>query len=89
MPHSPSQICQSDTDTVNAPHDPPEKASVWQRTPHANLVRYQASGIYFARFRVKGKLFRRSLKTNVITVARLRLADLEKAERQPEQFLVA
>jgi integrase len=49
------------------------------------LVRYQASGIYFARFRVKGKLFRRSLKTNVITVDRLRLADIEKSERQRAQ----
>ena len=78
-------ILQSDTNTVNAPNDPPEKASVWQRTPHANLIRYQPSEVYFARFRVKGKLFRRSLKTNVITVARLRLADIEKSERQRAQ----
>ena len=35
------------------------------KTPVANLVRYKPSGIYFARF-VRGKLFRHSLKTDVI-----------------------
>ena len=54
----------------------------WQKTPYANLVRYKTSGIYFARFRVRGKLIRRSLKTSQISVAKLRLADLEKEERQ-------
>jgi len=34
--------------------------SGWQTTPHTNLIRYEPSGTYFARFRVKGKLFRRS-----------------------------
>jgi hypothetical protein len=41
-----------------------------------------SSGIYFARFRVQGKLILKSLKTNGISVAKLRLADLEKEERQ-------
>ena len=36
----------------------------------------------FARLRVKGKLIRRSLKTKRLSVARLRLADLDKPERQ-------
>jgi len=40
------------------------------------------SGIYFSRIRVQGKLIRRSLKTSSITVAKLRLGDLEKVERQ-------
>ena len=40
------------------------------------------SGVYFARIRVRGKLIRRSLKTNATSVAKLRLADLEKTERQ-------
>jgi hypothetical protein len=38
--------------------------------------------MFFARMRVKGKLIRRSLKTQVLSVARLRLGDLEKEERQ-------
>ena len=54
----------------------------WQKTQYANLIRYVPSGVYFARIRVKGKLIRKSLKTDSITVAKLRLADLEKAERQ-------
>src|ERR1035438_6913703 len=59
--------------------------SDWQKTAYTNLIRYKPSQVYFARFRVEGKLFRRSLKTNHITVARLRLADLEKCEQQKAQ----
>ena len=43
-----------------------EKDSEWQKTPYANLVRYKSSAIYFARFRVRGKLIRRGLKTSQI-----------------------
>ena len=53
----------------------------WQKTQYANLFRYKSSGIYFARLRVAGKLVRKSLKTHVITTAKLRLGDLEKEER--------
>jgi integrase len=66
-----------------------EKNSEWQKTPYANLVRYKSSGIYFARFRVRGKLIRRSLKTTQISVAKLRLADLEKQERQRAEHQTA
>ena len=38
--------------------------------------------MYFARLRIKGKLVRKSLKTETLSVAKLRLADLEKLERQ-------
>ncbi len=54
----------------------------WQKTQYANLVRYVPSGIYFARLRVAGKLIRRSLKTDGLSVAKLRLGDLDKQERQ-------
>lgn len=54
----------------------------WTRTSTANLVRYSASGIYFARVRLRGKLFRKSLDTDVLSVARLRLADFIKAKRE-------
>ncbi|MGD0816441.1 MAG: site-specific integrase [Verrucomicrobiota bacterium] len=66
-----------------------EKDSEWQKTPYANLVRYKSSGIYFARFRVRGKLIRRALKTTQISVAKLRLADLEKQERQRAEHQTA
>jgi len=46
-----------------------------------NLLRYEPSQTYFARLRVKGKLIRRSLKTTTLSVAKLKLGDLEKAER--------
>jgi len=63
--------------------------SIWQKTPYANLVRYEPSGTYFARLRVRGKLIRRSLKTTQITVAKLRLGDLEKGERQKGEHQTA
>jgi integrase len=54
----------------------------WQKTSFANLIRYVPSGIYYARLRVKGKLIRKSLKTDLLSVGKLRLADFEKQERQ-------
>ena len=54
----------------------------WQKTQFANLIRYVPSGSYFARLRVNGNLIRKSLKTDVLSVAKLRLADLEKHERE-------
>jgi integrase len=61
---------------------PAETASPWKATPVTNLVRYAPSGIYFARVRVGGKLIRQSLKTDVLSVAQLRLADLVKQHRE-------
>ncbi|HWD19346.1 MAG TPA: site-specific integrase [Verrucomicrobiae bacterium] len=58
----------------------PEKT--WQKTKHANLVRNGSSGKYYARFRLKGKLLWRSLDTDKVTVAQIRLADRLKLERQ-------
>jgi hypothetical protein len=54
-------ILKCDTLRVNASKN--EKDSIWQKTPYANLIRYEPSGTYFARLRVSGKLIRRSLKT--------------------------
>lgn len=59
-----------------------QTASKWQKTPFANLLRYVPSGVYFGRIRVKGKLIQRSLETTKLTVAKLRLGDMEKLERQ-------
>jgi hypothetical protein len=49
----------------------------WQNTHYANLVRYKPSKKYFARIRINGKLIRRSLKTTVLSVAKLRLGQSE------------
>jgi integrase len=54
----------------------------WQKTPVANLVRHVQSGNYYARIRVRGKLIWKSLKTDRISVAKLRLGDFHKQERQ-------
>lgn len=63
--------------------------SAWQKTNFSNLVRYVPSGKYFARIRVRGKLVRQSLKTDSLSVAKLRLTDLEKRERQAAENLAA
>jgi len=60
--------------------DQKDSQSDWQ-TIGENLVRYNPSGTYYARVRVKGKLIVRSLKTKVLSVAKLRKGDLEKSER--------
>jgi hypothetical protein len=54
----------------------------WLNTPSANPIRYLPSGIYFSRIRVRGKLIRHSVKTNTLSVAKLRLGDMEKVERR-------
>jgi len=45
----------------------------WLKTPVAKLVRHIQSGNYYARIRVRGKLIWNSLKTDRISVAKLRL----------------
>lgn len=69
--------------------DEAEKLKLWQKTSYANLIRYIPSGMYFCRIRVHGKLIRKSLKTDVLFVAKLRLSDEEKKYRQVAQRQVA
>jgi integrase len=64
------------------PQKKSDKKSDWQPTQYSNLICYVPSGIYYARFRVRGKLIWKSLKTDRITVAQMRLADLQKDERK-------
>ncbi|MBI4658185.1 MAG: site-specific integrase [Verrucomicrobia bacterium] len=61
----------------------------WQKTPVANLVRNAASGGYYARVRVAGKLIWKSLKTDRMTVAQLRLGDFLKQERHRAEAVQA
>jgi hypothetical protein len=58
------------------------KDSRWQKTPVANLVRHAQSGNYCARIRVRGKLIWKSLKTDRISVAKLRLSNFHREGRQ-------
>jgi len=77
-------LLQSDTACVkwNGKQSSTAKpGKVWQKTQFANLLRYVPSETYFARIRVGGKLIRRSLETTVLSVAKLKLADVEKEER--------
>jgi integrase len=62
--------------------DDPESHSDWVKTQVANLVRYKPSGIYFARVRIRGKLFRQALKTDVMSVAKLRLRDFVQDKQE-------
>jgi hypothetical protein len=77
-------ILQFDVELVK--HSIAAQKGLWLKTPFANLIRYVPSGIYFSRIRVRGKLIRRSLETTSLTVAKLRLGDLEKVERQRVEF---
>jgi integrase len=66
-----------------------DKPKVWQKTNFSNLIRYTPSGMYFCRIRVRGQLIRKSLKTDVLSVAKLRLTDEEKKHRQAAQRQLA
>ena len=48
----------------------------WERTKTQHLIRYVPKGTYYARFKAGGKLIRRCLRTDVYSVAKLRLPDV-------------
>jgi hypothetical protein len=58
-----------------------EKDSPWEASSVANLVRWKASKVYFARLKVNGKLIRKSLQTKLFSVAKNRLPEIVEAER--------
>ena len=62
-----------------------QKSGDWKSTAVQNLIRYVPSGAYYSRFKVGGKLIRRSLKTSVLSVAKLRLADVLKESRGADE----
>jgi len=71
--------------TLTVPEaEPAPRISKWLRTQYTNLLRYEPTGVFFARIRVGGKLIWRSLKTKSISVAKLKLADL-KREHEPAE----
>jgi integrase len=69
-------------DTVSMKTKKAESESLWTKAPVSNLVRYEPSGIYFVRAKVRGKLIRKSLETNVLSVAKQRLGDVLDSEQK-------
>src|SRR5438067_2230407 len=61
------------------------KTGDWESTAVQNLIRCVPSGAYYSRFKVGGKLIRRSLKTSVLSVAKLRLTDALKEARGADE----
>jgi integrase len=59
-----------------------EQNSVWQKTKTQHLIRYLPKGTFYAYFKVGGKPFRKSLDTDVYSVAKLRLADHIAEQRE-------
>jgi len=55
--------------------NPDDLGSDWKKTQYANPAPDVPSGTHFVRMRVRGKLIRKSLETDVISVAKLSLAD--------------
>ncbi|HZM06584.1 MAG TPA: hypothetical protein VFC44_26585 [Candidatus Saccharimonadales bacterium] len=64
-----------------------EQEAQWQATPLANLIRNAASGNYYARVRLKGKLIWKSLKIDRLAVAKLRLGDFLKGENHRAEIV--
>ena len=57
------------------------KKNLWETTRYANLFRYVPSGMIFARFKIRGKQVRKSLKTANLELAKNKLAEMERNER--------
>jgi integrase len=57
---------------------PSSSRSPWEKTKYNNLRRYASNGNYYCWAKINGKTIQKSLKTKVISVARLRLIDVLK-----------
>ena len=56
--------------------------SPFERSSISNLVRRKSSKIYYARVRIGGRLVRKALDTPLLSVAKNRLAELVRSERE-------
>ena len=61
-------------------NEPNRKRRALGKAPVAKLVRNAAPGVYYGRVRSRGKLIWKSLKTDRISVAKLRLGDFLKED---------
>jgi integrase len=62
------------------------KPKFWQTTKYSHLIRHVASGQLYLNARIAGKLVRRSLRTDKLTVARLRLDQSLRELREAESL---
>ena len=62
-------------------------ATTWEESSVANLYRYAPTGVYYARPRIKGKAKVKCLKTDKLTVAKLRLGDFLKEEHRKAESI--
>src|SRR5476649_2925783 len=67
--------------TVENTQEAKTQDSPWEKSSISNLVRWKSSKIYFARVKIGGRLIRKSLDTPIMSVAKNRLAELIKEER--------
>ena len=56
--------------------------TIWLKSPVANLYRYAPTGTYYAKPRIKGKIKSKTLHTDKLSVAKLRLADFLREEHR-------
>jgi hypothetical protein len=83
-----SRATNSET-AENAPAKSRKKSAVrlskdgkWRSFPRApHLLQYVSTGTYFARIKIKGKIYRESLETTVWTDAQLKLVDFRKEKQ--------
>jgi integrase len=64
---------------------PKQRKPDWVSTGTQNLIRYRPSGTYFARFKIGRKPFRKTLRTQNLTTAKLRLPDILKDYRSKHE----
>jgi integrase len=64
-----------------------DSPKTFEKSPVANLYRYVPTGAYYAMPRIKGKLKSKCLKTDKMSVAKLRLGDYLKEEHQKAESL--
>jgi integrase len=64
-----------------------KRQKTFDKSPVANLYRYVPTGVYYAMPRIGGKIKSKCLKTDKMSVAKMRLTDFMKEEQQKAQSL--
>src|ERR1035438_887862 len=64
-----------------------KNSKTWIKSPVANLYSYRPTGMYYARPRIKGKVKVKCLRTDKLTVAKLRLSDFLREEQRKAESI--
>lgn len=64
-----------------------DRQKTWLKSSVANLYSYAPTGVYYARPRIKGKIKVKCLKTDKLSVAKLRLGDFLKTENRKSESI--